>query len=47
MDRDAEAARILAEATRLEAGPGLPKKTSTMDNLAMQKLNTLAGPIAG
>lgn len=46
MDPDAEAAKILAEATKLEAEPSLWKYMSELDRLCMQRLEAIAGSTA-
>ena len=43
MDLDARAAKILAEATKLEAEPELLHRMSELDRLALKRLETLAG----
>lgn len=43
MDLDARAAKILAEATKLEAEPELLHRMSELDRLALKRLETIAG----
>lgn len=43
MDLNAKAARILAEATKLEAEPKLMHRMSELDRLALKRLESIAG----